>query len=63
VTGVNLRAERARRIEQRIALQISPFTELAAELQGAVYAGGRSGDIAPLRERAATLLRSARRMT
>ncbi|HSA33334.1 MAG TPA: BatD family protein [bacterium] len=63
VTGVNLRAERARRIEQRIALQIRPFTELAAELQGAVYAGGRSGDIAPLRERAAALLRTARRMT
>ena len=62
VTGVNLRAERARRIEQRIAQQVRPFTELAAELQKAVYAAGRTEDLAPLRERAAALLRSARRM-
>lgn len=62
VTGVNLRAERTRRIEQRIAEQIRPFTGLAAEIQAAVYAGGRAGDIAPLRERAAALLRAARRM-
>lgn len=61
VTGIALKGERVREMEKRNADGLQPLTELVRDLQNALYSGSGNADLAALKGRAVTLLRTTRR--
>jgi len=61
VTGIALKGERVREMEKRAAEGLRPLMELARDLQNALYSGTGNADLAALKGRAVTLLRTTRR--